>query len=156
MINPTFQTACGLVGFSTQPTRCVIFYAFHYICRACSLDMSTFVHPTIFHAIFHATIRPSERSMFQTALVLTPQVLQQSFKLLRSLLCFLPVNLFVDPIHQNQHRHAQKCGKHKKAGVADFIDNRAGIAAQGFGQQRHQRAENCILHGGEADAGERR
>ena len=50
---------------------------------------------------------------------------------------FLPVNLFVDPIHQKQHRHAQKRGKHKKAGIADFIDNRAGIAAQGFGQQRH-------------------
>ena len=26
MINPTFQTAWGLVGFSTQPTRCVTFF----------------------------------------------------------------------------------------------------------------------------------
>ena len=31
LLNPTFQTACGLVGFSTQPTRCVTFLAFHYI-----------------------------------------------------------------------------------------------------------------------------
>ena len=25
LINPTFQTACGLVGLSTQPTRCITF-----------------------------------------------------------------------------------------------------------------------------------
>ena len=60
------------------------------------------------------------------------------------------------PVHEQQHRHADQRGNHEKGGIADSGDDAAGVAAKRFRQERHQRTENGVLHGGKADAGQRR
>ena len=60
----------------------------------------------------------------------------------------------IRPPNQQQNRHAQRGGKQEKTRVINLLHNRARIAAQRFGQQRHQRRKQRVLHRRKADIGE--
>ena len=53
--------------------------------------------------------------------------------------CLIPKQHPIRPPNQQQNRHAQRGGKQEKTRVINLLHNRARIAADGFGQQRHQR-----------------